>query len=89
MPRSVVQVLLAGATTALLACNPAMAEKPQASKQEQQLTPTSKGYADAAEGLRVYYEIYGKGEPIVVLAGGLGNTASMAQSSVRCRASVR
>lgn len=79
MLRSIVQVLFAGATFALMACNPAMAEKPQASKQEQQLTPTSKGYAAAAEGLRVYYEIYGKGEPIVVLAGGLGNTASMAQ----------
>jgi pimeloyl-ACP methyl ester carboxylesterase len=79
MLRSIVQVLVAGASFALMACNPAMAEKAQAGKQEQQLTPTGKGYAAAAEGLRVYYEIYGKGEPIVVLAGGLGNTASMAQ----------
>ena len=79
MPRSIVQVLFAGAAFVLMTCNPATAEKAQASKQEQQLTPTSKGYATAAEGLRVYYEIYGKGEPIVVLAGGLGNTASMAQ----------
>lgn len=79
MPRSIVQVLLAGAAFVLMTCNPAAAEKAQASKQEQQLSPTSKGYADAAEGLRVYYEIYGKGEPIVVLAGGLGNTTSMAQ----------
>ena len=89
MLRSIVQVLFAGATFALMACNPAMAEKPQASKQEQQLTPASKGYADAAEGLRVYYEIYGKGEPIVVLAGGLTDISSMAQSSARCRASAR
>ncbi len=79
MPRSIAQVLVAGATFALMACNPAMAEKPQANKQEQQLTPVSKGYADAAEGLRVYYETFGKGEPIVVMAGGLGNTTSMAQ----------
>ena len=41
---------------------------------------TNKGYADAAEGLKVYYEIYGKGEPIVVLAGGLGDISSMAQT---------
>ena len=42
--------------------------------------PLRSGYADAAEGLRVYYEIYGKGEPIVVLAGGLGDISSMAQT---------
>ena len=47
---------------------------------QQQLTPTSTGYADAAEGLRVYYEIYGKGEPIVVLAGGFGDVSSMTQT---------
>ena len=69
MPRSMVQVLVAGATLAL-ACSPAATEDAHMSKQ-QKLTPSSKGYADAAEGLRVYYEIYGKGEPIVVLAGGL------------------
>jgi pimeloyl-ACP methyl ester carboxylesterase len=47
---------------------------------QQQLTPDSKGYADAAEGLRVYYETYGKGAPIVVLAGGLMDISSMAQT---------
>jgi len=41
--------------------------------------PASSGYAEAAEGLRVYYEVYGQGEPIVVLAGGLMDTSSMAQ----------
>ncbi len=46
----------------------------------QKLTPSSTGYADAAESLRVYYEIYGKGEPIVVLAGGLMDISTMAQS---------
>lgn len=44
------------------------------------LTPTSTGYADAAEGLRVYYETYGQGEPIVVLPGGLMDISSMAQT---------
>lgn len=47
---------------------------------QQQLTPASTGYADAAEGLRVYYEIYGNGEPIVVLAGGLMDISTMAQT---------
>ena len=37
----------------------------------QELEPASSGYAEATEGLRLYYEIYGEGEPIVVLAGGL------------------
>lgn len=47
---------------------------------QQQPTPASTGYADAAEGLRVYYEIYGQGEPIVVLAGGLMDISTMAQT---------
>jgi pimeloyl-ACP methyl ester carboxylesterase len=43
-------------------------------------TPVRTGYADSAEGLRVAYEIYGKGEPIVVLAGGFGDASSMTQT---------
>jgi len=31
--------------------------------------PDASGFADAAEGLKVHYEVYGKGEPIVVMAG--------------------
>lgn len=76
MFRSIVQTWIGGAALALAVCNPATAEDAPMTKQ-QQLTPSTKGYADAAEGLRVYYEIYGKGEPIVVLAGGFGNTTSM------------
>lgn len=41
--------------------------------------PASSGYAEAAEGLQVHYEIYGQGEPIVVMAGGFGDAASMTQ----------
>ena len=41
--------------------------------------PTSSGYADAAEGLRVYYEIHGKGDPIVLMPGGFGDSSSMTQ----------
>jgi pimeloyl-ACP methyl ester carboxylesterase len=79
MSRSIVPALTAGAAFALMACSATATEDAQASKQPQ-LTPTSTGYADAAEGLRVYYEIYGKGEPIVVLSGGLMDISSMAQS---------
>jgi pimeloyl-ACP methyl ester carboxylesterase len=81
MPRSTVLVLLAGAVFALMTCSAiaTATEGAQMSKQPR-LTPTRTGYADAAEGLRVYYEIYGKGEPIVVLAGGFGDTSSMVQS---------
>jgi pimeloyl-ACP methyl ester carboxylesterase len=78
MRRSIVPVLFTGAVLAVMACNAATAEKAQDTRQQQNLTPNSKGYADAAEGLRVYYEVFGKGEPIVVLAGGFGNTTSMA-----------
>jgi pimeloyl-ACP methyl ester carboxylesterase len=41
--------------------------------------PASSGYAEAAEGLRIYYEAYGEGEPIVVLAGALMPIKTMAQ----------
>ena len=44
------------------------------------LRPAATGYADSAEGLRVYYEIYGQGEPIVVMAGGLMDISTMAQT---------
>jgi pimeloyl-ACP methyl ester carboxylesterase len=70
-----VAVFAFGATGSLTA---EAAEKAQQPK----LAPTSKGYAKAADGLAVYYEIYGKGDPIVVLAGGLGGVTSMAQTIV-------
>jgi pimeloyl-ACP methyl ester carboxylesterase len=79
MPRSIAQFLLVGAAFALILCGPAPAQAAQGGKQ-QQLTPTSKGYAAAAEGLQVYYEIHGKGDPIVVMAGGFGDISSMAQT---------
>jgi pimeloyl-ACP methyl ester carboxylesterase len=41
------------------------------------LKPASDGYAEAAEGLRVHYEIYGQGEPIVLMAGAFGDASSM------------
>jgi pimeloyl-ACP methyl ester carboxylesterase len=44
------------------------------------LKPAATGYAESAEGLRVYYEVYGEGEPIVVIAGGLMDISTMAQT---------
>ncbi len=41
--------------------------------------PENSGYADATEGLKVYYEVYGQGDPVVVMAGGFGDTSSMMQ----------
>ncbi len=41
--------------------------------------PASTGYAPSSEGLQVYYEIYGAGDPIVVMAGGFGDISSMMQ----------
>lgn len=43
----------------------------------QTVEPAQRGYANAAEGLRVYYEVYGAGEPIVVLHGGLMDISSL------------
>lgn len=42
-------------------------------------SPTTSGFAQAAEGLQVHYEVYGKGEPIVMIAGGLMPIATMSQ----------
>jgi len=41
------------------------------------LEPTGNGYAEAAEGLKVHYEVFGKGDPIVVLAGGFMTIGEM------------
>lgn len=38
-----------------------------------------RGYAEASEGLKVYYEVRGKGEPIVLIAGGFMDQRSMAK----------
>jgi pimeloyl-ACP methyl ester carboxylesterase len=77
MSRHIVQALLAGAAVTLMACNATAAEGAQTTRQ---LPPANTGYAVAAEGLKVYYEIHGKGEPIVVLAGGFGDVSSMKQT---------
>lgn len=73
------------ATVALVTCSPqsqqAGEENSTAKETASHVLPAadSSGYAEAAEGLKVYYEVRGKGEPIVVLAGGLMDINSMAQ----------
>jgi pimeloyl-ACP methyl ester carboxylesterase len=79
MSRSILRLLLSkGLAAALMVTGPIItsaAEKPQAPKP----SSASSGYAVAAEGLPVYYEVFGEGEPIVVMAGGFGGITSMAQ----------
>jgi pimeloyl-ACP methyl ester carboxylesterase len=63
----------------------ALPPRPASSKTEDMidanaLKPAATGYAESAEGLRVYYEVYGQGEPIVVMAGGLMDISTMAQT---------
>ena len=41
-------------------------------KTPRKLVPLKKGYA-AASGVNYYYEIHGKGEPLLLLHGGLGS----------------
>jgi pimeloyl-ACP methyl ester carboxylesterase len=73
------------AAMALTACSPQAGQtKAESSHRKagapvQSIQPDSSGYADSSEGLRVYYEIYGKGDPIVVMAGGFGDASSMMQ----------
>lgn len=66
-------------TAALLVAAPAFAQQVERANAIQSLDAASSGYAEAAEGLRVYYETYGEGEPIVVLAGALMPIKTMAQ----------
>lgn len=85
--RSAHALTLAGMLMALGACSqpspPAQSTQPSQTSPTadktatQALKPASDGYAEAAEGLRVHYEIYGQGEPIVLMAGAFGDAASM------------
>jgi len=85
--------LLGASLAALAACSPAPessqqtqpaqpapnAPSPKTATAAAPPKPASSGYAEAAEGLRVYYEIYGAGEPIVLMPGGFGDSSSMTQ----------
>jgi pimeloyl-ACP methyl ester carboxylesterase len=58
---------------------PTQAQDSQGGTIMQEPEPITSGYAEAAEGLQIYYETYGEGEPIVVLAGGLMPIRTTAQ----------
>lgn len=69
------RTLVAVATTALIAMSIVhAAEEPQVKAAESvaPISPSKSGHV-AANGLRYYYEIYGEGEPLLLLHGGLGN----------------
>jgi hypothetical protein len=68
------------ALSALVACSSASLDtnRPDAATQ-QMARPASSGSAEAAEGLRVHDEVFGEGEPIVVMAGAFGDSHSMQQ----------
>jgi pimeloyl-ACP methyl ester carboxylesterase len=34
---------------------------------------TSSGHVDLADGAKIYYAVYGKGDPVILLHGGMGN----------------
>jgi pimeloyl-ACP methyl ester carboxylesterase len=74
--------LLASAAFLLLAALPLqlVASPSQETIDIKTLKPTAVGYAKSAEALRVYYEVYGQGEPIIVMAGGLMDISTMAQT---------
>lgn len=85
MPVRFLHLLRAALASAALATFAACAPATQAPQSEQPAAatlpePASSGYAEAAEGLRVYYEIYGEGDPIVVMPGGLMDISTMAQT---------
>lgn len=64
----------------ILACSPSQQEpRSEGRSTMQALQPRSSGYAEAAEGLWVHYEIYGQGDPVVMMAGGFGDASSMTQ----------
>ena len=43
---------------------------------EAEMKPTSSGYADV-NGIKLYYEVYGEGEPVVLIHGGLTTIGEM------------
>lgn len=83
MARNLRTATAAIALVALAACSQQASENENTDRngpaaiQTGAITPARSGYADAAEGLKVHYEIYGEGDPIVVMAGGFGDASSM------------
>jgi pimeloyl-ACP methyl ester carboxylesterase len=82
MPRKRPPVCVAIFVLAMLLTSilpPANAQEARTAPAVQVPEPDSSGFAEGAEGLQIHYEIYGEGEPIVVMAGGLMPIRTMAQ----------
>jgi len=69
--------------SSLVSCAPSAAKEqpamPQATTETSaraSLAPFSSGYADV-NGIKIYHEIYGQGEPMVLLHGGLMTIGEM------------
>ena len=71
MIRTTLTILLASAVAMLAAPGSANAQEGSAAVQATSV-PTKKGHVEA-NGVSYYYEIHGKGEPLVLLHGGLGS----------------
>jgi pimeloyl-ACP methyl ester carboxylesterase len=71
MIRTTLTILLASAVAMLAAPGSANAQEGNAAVQATSV-PTKKGHVEA-NGVAYYYEIHGKGEPLLLLHGGLGS----------------
>lgn len=49
---------------------------------QMQIQPVNSGYADV-NGLKLYYAVYGEGEPLILLHGGLGHSETMSEVIAR------
>ncbi len=70
-------VMLASGLLSLFACMAAEPSKyattPEQKGDSKAMRPVSSGYVDV-NGIKLYHEIYGEGEPLVLLHGGLMTT---------------
>jgi pimeloyl-ACP methyl ester carboxylesterase len=89
MSSRVLQAMLIAAVIATAGCSALRADpgtrNGETTETTMEQTPTpaprvvASGFAPAAEGLKVHYQVFGQGEPIVVLAGGLMDISGMDQ----------
>ena len=81
MNKHILIILLLAVTTFNFGCRQASNEKqddpaaPKDSVVSQLVKPSKSGYAEV-NGLKMYYEVYGKGKPVVLLHGSFMNIRS-------------
>src|SRR5262245_14689040 len=77
--RNILTYAIALAAALLMACAPApktAAPQTPTENKEAEMKPTKSGYAEV-NGLKLYHEIYGSGEPLVLIHGGLTTIGEM------------